>query len=47
LVTNELAVVPYRHHIDEDGLPWFPGSEPWTEDEMRGQDDDAPVQADG
>lgn len=38
LATNELSVGVIRHHHDEDGLPWFPGSEPWTADETRGDD---------
>jgi len=33
LVTNELDLVPYRHFIDGDSISWFPGSEPWTEEE--------------
>lgn len=41
LATNALAVVPYRHYTDAENFqPWFPGSEPWTEDEVRGTRDD-------
>jgi hypothetical protein len=39
-VTNELTIKPYRHYTDDvDFIPWFPGSEAWTEDERRGDTD--------
>lgn len=34
--TNKLSVGVVRHFTDPESLPWFPGSDPWTEDERRG-----------
>lgn len=34
--TNKLTLHPYRHFIDPDSTPQFEDSEPWTEDERRG-----------
>lgn len=36
LVTNRIMLQPVRHYGDPESAPWFEDSEPWTEDEMRG-----------
>jgi hypothetical protein len=28
-ITGEMALVPYRHFVDPESLPWFPGSVAW------------------